>query len=311
MPSIQTMNSPVLLIHHAANRGAIYPPNSVGGLQVCLDASARLIEMDISPLADGEFVLFHGPSLEAGTTGSGLVSTRTAEEVSNLRHVWRGGVTDEPVRLLGHALELVRRHPHPVELQLDLKPYPSLTDAALNNLVAALQSVKDRVRVSSEADWAVRRLRVLDTDLALGFDPLLYLEAPSDEARDPDEPPFRLGVYGYWDDHPLASQRWGETALYLAARAEALWTQAPSGALWYIRAKLLAQALEDGFDWISYLHEQGAQVDAWTLDAERAGDVDLAWRLAAGGVDRITTNDAPALARALRECDQGTIHVEY
>jgi glycerophosphoryl diester phosphodiesterase len=267
--------------------------------------------MDISPLADGEFVLLHGPSLEPETTGFGLVSALTADEVSNLRRVWRGGVTDEPVRLLGQALKLLRRHLHPVELQLDLKPYPSLTDAALANLVAALQSVKNRVRVTSEADWALRRLRALDADLALGFDPLLYFEAPSQEARDPDEPPFRLGAYGYWDDHPLASQRWGKTAPYLAARAEALWTQAPSGAMWYIQGELLAQVLDDGFDWIAALHNWGAQVVAWTLNADRPPDVELARRLAMAGVDRITTDDAPALARALAEHPQGTVSTEY
>ena len=40
-------------------------------------------------------------------------------------------------------------------------------------------------------------------------------------------PPLRQGAYGYWDDHPLAIRRWGEKADYLAARAEALWAQAP------------------------------------------------------------------------------------
>jgi glycerophosphoryl diester phosphodiesterase len=47
------------------------------------------------------------------------------------------------------------------------------------------------------------------------------------------------------------------------------------------------------------LHARDAQVDAWTLDAHRPEQVALARRLAAQGVDRITTNDAPALAQAL------------
>jgi hypothetical protein len=40
-------------------------------------------------------------------------------------------------------------------------------------------------------------------------------------------------------------------------------------------------------------------VDAWTLDPDRPGHVATARRLIAAGIDRITTNNAPALARAL------------
>jgi glycerophosphoryl diester phosphodiesterase len=85
----------------------------------------------------------------------------------------------------------------------------------------------------------------------------------------------------------------------LTARAEALYAQVPVGMVWYIHAWLLGKALDDGFDWITYLHAHDAQVDAWTLDAHRPGHVALAQRLIAQGVDRITTNNAPALAQVL------------
>jgi len=287
-----------LLIHHAARGPHAHPPNSLGALQACLEARARVVEVDISPLADGNFVLLHGPSLEQSTNGSGPISEHTADQVRRLRLVWRGKVTGEPVGLLSDALELIRRHSPPVSLQLDLKPYVPLSDATLAALVAALEPVKERVRVNSVADWDVRRLRALDAELPLGFDPMLYLEVGPRE-EEANQPPFRLGAYGYWDDHPLASRRWGSTAHYLAARAEALWAQAPAGALWYIAANLLAQALDDGFDWIVALHRRGAQVAAWTLDAGHPEQVALARRLTVLGVDRITTNNPPALAQVL------------
>jgi len=69
--------------------------------------------------------------------------------------------------------------------------------------------------------------------------------------------------------------------------------------IWYIHARLLGKALDDGFDWITYLHSYNAQVDAWTLDAHRPEHVALAQRLIAHGLDRITTNNAPALAQVL------------
>lgn len=290
-----------LLVHHAARRQHPHPPNSLDALRTCLDAGARAVEVDISLLADGRFALLHGPRLERETTGTGPVSDRTSEQVRALRYSHGGQATDAPVGLLSEALDLLGQHTQPVELQLDLKPDVFHPDAVLARLVADLQAVQDRVRVTSPADWALRRLRALAPDLALGFDPLLYLELDTGEARDPGAPPFRLGAYGYRDDHPLATRRWGESADYLAARAEALWTQAPAGAIWYINARLLDQALGDGFDWIADLHARGCQVDAWTLDAHRPEQAALARRLTEHGVDRITTNDAPALAQALGE----------
>ena len=289
----------LLLIHHAASGQPRRPPNSLWALQACLEAGARAVEVDISPLADGEFVLLHGQDLEEETTGVGPIGARRASEMRGLRHVWQGEVTEAPVGLLDEALALLARHPQPVELQLDLKPYIPLTEATLARLVATLQPLRERVRVTSVGDWVLRRLRALDPELPLGFDPLLYLAVDSEEEREPREPPFRRGAYGYWDEHPLASWRWGETADYLAARAEALWAQAPSGALWYIAARLLARALDDGFDWIADLHRRGAQVAAWTLDASQPEQAALARRLAALGVDRITTNEPSALARQL------------
>jgi glycerophosphoryl diester phosphodiesterase len=295
----QSASQPIWLIHHAANRGEAHPPGSLQGLQHCLEQAARIVELDITPLLGGGFALLHGPLLDGQTTGSGPVAGLTAAQVRELHYVWQGRVTDTPVGLLAQALELIARHAQPVELQLDLKPHSPLTESVLRELVDALQPCKDRARVTSPADWGIRRLRELDPELPLGFDPVLYLEEAESGGHSPDIPPLRQGAYGYWDEHPLASRRWGTAADYLAARAEALWVQAPRDAIWYISAYLLAQASDDGFDWIGYLHARGAEVAAWTLDADRPADAALARRLAAQGVDRIVTNDAPALARAL------------
>jgi glycerophosphoryl diester phosphodiesterase len=290
---------PVLLVHHMANRDHSHPPGSLPAMQACLEAGAQAVEVDISLLADGQFALLHGPLLEDETTGSGPIGALTAEQIQTLHHVVHGEVTRVPVGLLPEGLDLLGQYPHAIELQLDLKPDVYSSDQVLARLAASLQPVKERVRVTSPSDWALRRLHALDPDLPLGFDPLLYLEIDYGEAKDPGVPPFRQGAYGYWDDHPLATRRWGPAADYLAARAEALWAQAPMGGIWYIDAELLAHALDDGFDWIGNLHARGVEVDAWTLDANRPGRVALARRLVAAGVDRITTNTAPALSQAL------------
>jgi glycerophosphoryl diester phosphodiesterase len=293
------MTSSVLLIHHAARRGHGHPANSLRALQACLAAGARVIEVDIFPLADRDFALLHGPNLEDETDGSGPVGECTANKVRALRYVYKGVETDESVGLLSHALEILGEHARPLELHLDLKAYSPLSEAILARLGAMLQPVRERVRVSSVADWAVRWLRTLDPELPVGFDPLLYLDVGARDVEDLGRPPFHPGKFGYGDDHPLASRRWGETADYLAARAEALCVQVPHGAIWYIAARLLNRTLDDGFDWIAYLHGRGSQVAAWTLDAGQPDHVAVARRLVDRGVDRIITNDAPALAEVL------------
>lgn len=294
------MLNQLLLIHHSANRDHAYPAGSPPALRACLEAGARVVEVDISLLADGEFALLHGPLLERETTGSGPIAAHTSDQVTSLRYVDRGQGTPSavPVGLLPDALDLLRQFPGTLELQLDLKPDAAFTEAVLSRLTAALRPVRERVRVTSPADWVVRRLHRLDPELPLGFDPLLYLEVDRGRERDPSLPPFRRGPYGYWDDHPLSTRRWGPPATYLAARAEALWAQASAAGIWYIDAGLLSQALDDGFDWIAVLHGRGAQVAAWTLDADRVDHLALARRLAAAGVDRITTANAPALSQA-------------
>jgi glycerophosphoryl diester phosphodiesterase len=289
------MNHP-LFVFHAAHRGDRHPPSSLGGIRDCLAAGARAIEVDIVPLADGDFVLAHDAALESFSEGKGPVMSTTAAQVRGLHYRWRGATSAEPLGLLSQALALIREYRGPVELQLDLKEHAPLTDPILAALVAQIMPVKPCVRVSSAADWAIRRLRSLDPALPLGFDPMFYLDV---ERGDGDkEPPLRMGAYGYVDEHPLALRRWGTPPAYLAARAEALWTQAPVDT-WYIRGAMLARALDDGFDWIAWLHARGAQVVAWTLDAAHPHQLDLARMLAAAGVDRITTNDAEALSAML------------
>jgi len=313
------MKTPVLLVHHAANRGYVHPPSSLRGLRACLEAGARVVEVDIIPLAGGDFALLHDERLDESTNGSGLVSALTADQVRRLRHTWQGTLTDEPVGLLSQAIPLLQSHAAPSlqELQLDFKPGAPPADAVLRDLLRAVEPVKERVRVTCGEDWVLRRLRALDPDLPLGFDPLLYLEIDADPAVSPEETPdplpFRVGAYGYRDDHPLALRVWGTPADYLAARAETLGVLPPPGGVWYIHASLLARVLDDGadevhpFDWIAYLHARSIQVDVWTLDAGWPGHVELARRLIAAGVDRITTNDAPRLSRALNDAPQGTL----
>jgi glycerophosphoryl diester phosphodiesterase len=289
------------LIHHAANCGSAVLPNSLGAVRDCLAAKVKVIEIDIIPLADGDFALLHDPRLESATSGVGNTAEATGDHVRSLFYKYAGNLTNVSVGTLSQVIELLEFPDSLERLQLDLKPYAPLTPAALTGLVEMIQPVKDQIQISSVADWAVRLLHRIDAELSLGFDPLLYLDLETRQPRPVGVPPFRTGAYGYLDDHPLSSEQWGPEAAYLAARAEALLVQAPQGVMWFINAALLVKALHAGFDWINFLHENGSRVAAWTLDAVQPDQVAWAVILAAAGVDAITSNTPAQLAVKLSE----------
>ena len=217
-----------------------------------------------------------------------------------LRRRWQGKLTDERVALLSDAAALAAGAQTLVELQLDLKAYTPVPDAALASLGRTVGPLGRRVRVSSTSDRDLRRLHELAPDLALGFDPLRHLDVDPGPGKMASRDLRRTGAYGYLDDHALAADRWGAASEYLVARADVLWAQAPVS-MWYIRATLLARMLGDGFDWIADLHRRGAQVTAWTLNPDRPHHLGLAAELIEHGVDRIITEDVEQLAEALGE----------
>ncbi|MDY6834761.1 MAG: glycerophosphodiester phosphodiesterase family protein [Chloroflexota bacterium] len=291
---------PVQLVHHAANRGNYYLPGSIRAFRNCIESQARMIELDIISLTDGDFALLHNRHLDKVTDGTGEVSAHTSEEIRRLHHVREDNSTADKVCVLSQIISLIQQHPDFMELQLDLKPYPPLNESTLQNLVKLVSPLKQRVRVSSPADWALCRLREIAPRLSIGFDPMLYLDTNSAEDHPDNTPPFRIGAYGYQDDHPLSTYKWGPNKEYLVSRANILWSQIPTfNTIWFIRASLLDHILDDGFDWIGYLHQKRAKVAAWTLDPDKPHHVELAWRLINTNIDRIVTNNAPVLAKTL------------
>lgn len=289
----------VTLIHHAANCGQAVPPGSLKALEGCLQSGAAVIEIDLLPTADGAFALLHDQNLSGLTNGTGLASQKTRSDLEKLIYVDNGEETDEKIGFLEDALSLLAAYPETQRLQLDLKPFSPLTQAVLRQFVSLLNPLKDRIQVTSVADWALRALAHFAPELALGFDPLLYLDIVDNEPRPAELPPFRVGAYNIRDDHPLSAFQWGPLGEYFAARAAALLVQAPPGCEWFIRAELLKMAIEAGFNWIDYLHQNGSLVDVWTIDVDQADHIKLAQFLVDRGVDEITTDSPSRLAAFL------------
>lgn len=305
---IAPLQPPVIVHHMAALDGALVP-NSLEAIRACLAAGAAIVEIDVTALAEADYLLVHDPRLESETTGTGLVGACSMAEVGRLRFVHRGVATDVRVPVLSQVVRLFRDTPGKTRLHVDYKnTRPFATDEPLRRLVDLLAPLGPRAIVSSKADWQLRRLRDLAPWLDLGLDVHAHVDhrnpaRPETERR---YPPYRLGAYGYWDDHPLATERTWPAAEYLADRCTTIAGLVPRISTVYISHRLLTQSLDDGFNWAEALHRRGIRLDAWTLDVGDPVAETNARRLLAAGVDLFTTNTPAALAALLAEAS-GTI----
>jgi glycerophosphoryl diester phosphodiesterase len=293
---------PPLIVHHMAALDGTYPPNSLEGIRACLESGADFIELDITPLAADDYLLVHDPVLESETTGTGPVNKAAVEQIRLLYiKTKRGGITPFRVPLLSEVVALFMEYNTPTRLQLDFKDViPFVNDEPLRRLLRLIEPLGERVIVSTGADWHLRRLRKLAPWLDLGFDIHFYVDwRLPNETINPQVPPFKQGVYGYWDDHILATRRIWSTAEYLAERCELLTTLIPGISTFYIDHKLIAQSLDDGFNWAEALHSYNIKLSTWTLDITNPVAVANAPRLLDAGVDQFTSNTPAGLRELL------------
>lgn len=292
------------IVHHmAALDNSPYPPNSLTAIQASLKANAEVIEVDITPLKNDDFLLVHDADLEAETNGIGKVNECSPKQAKQYQIKHRGIVTEYPPALLSEVVAAFVANPGQTRLQLDYKAiFPSTSDEVLRRLIRLVEPLGARVIVSSMADWHLRKLRRLASWLDVGFDIGFYLDwrDPSWEI-DPRRPPFQRGVYDYHDDHVLSRMKILPTSAYLTERCDVLLGQVPYASIWYVSHHLIAHGLDDGFNMAEWLHENGVKLDAWTMDIDKPTAVAHVPRLRDAGVDLFTTNTPLALAQLLKE----------
>lgn len=293
------------IVHHmAALDSSVNPPNSLRAIEQCLQANAAIIEVDITPLANDDFLLVHDPELNSETTGSGKVGECLPTHAKTFKLKGRtGAASDHPPALLSEVVAAYLSSPAHSRLQLDYKSvYPTNNDEYLRRLVHIIEPLGSRVIVSSGADWHLRQLKRLAPWLDVGFDIGFYLDWRHPSWKiEPENPPYQLGIYGYYDDHLFARSRLLPITDYLAQRCEMLLNQVPAASIWYVSHHLLVQALRDGFNLAAWLHQNNVKLDAWTLDADNPTAVTNAALLKDAGVDLFTTNTPFALAKLLTE----------
>ena len=290
------------IVHHmAALDVPVGPPNSLASISACLDYGADVIEVDITALADEDFLLVHEDQLDGETTGTGAVAACSARLARTLRLRQAGNATRHPAALLSEVVARLLAHPAKTELQLDLKSVdPGQPDEILERLVRLIAPLERRVIVSSGADWHLRTLRRIAPELRLGFDPMWLIDwAPEGAFRDPRTFPRQRGAYGYFDDHLLASERRTTPERYLRQRCESLCGLVPGVEAFYMDHEMVVQSLEDGFNWADALRAEGIKLDVWTVDVTNPRARSHASRLRGMGVALWTSNTPEALQHLL------------
>lgn len=291
------------IVHHmAALDSSTNPPNSLRAIELCLEANAAVIEVDITPLANDDFLLVHDQNLDSETTGEGKVGEcppNRAKTFSLKDHT--GAASDHPPALLSEVVTAYLTSSAQSRLQLDYKSvYPTTNDEYLRRLTRIVEPLGDRVIVSSGADWHLRQLKRIAPWLDIGFDIGFYLDWRDPSWKiEPEHFPYHRGSYDYHDDHIFARSQLLPTADYLAQRCEMLLNQVPTASIWYVSHYLLVRALQDGFNMAAWLHQHNVKLDAWTLDADKPTAVTNAATLKAAGVDLFTTNTPFVLAALL------------
>jgi len=251
------------------------PPFLRENLAAALNAVAAC-EVDVVVTRDGHALCLHDRTLDRETTGTGRVAEATRADIERLRQRGTDGAAlasaplfvDEVVAAVAQAGIRER-----ALVQLDVKARDAeWTPAALDRLATLLGDRADAF-IASAYDWnTVETLVAAVPGLHAGFDPLsLYPRS------------FALDADGFRD---------------LARRTLAI---APNASIYYLEAKLVTAALERGVNLVEEVSREGAEVDAWTIDADRPELEALLRRLIGAGAHQITSNDPERLAAIVAE----------
>jgi glycerophosphoryl diester phosphodiesterase len=257
---------------HRARRRADDPAFTAARILQGLRAGAS-VEIDINPLACGDFAVIHDATLDRETTGTGFVAAMTGAAFARLhRRTEDGAPTDEPALTLSALARALGRAADPrALLQLDLKCGDAdLTPAHAERLAAILAPMQGEIILSGGDAAAVLRLAAAVPRLLQGFDPC-------------------------HDDSVVNLARTGDLDGFVAAALAA----APDAAMIYLDLRLPLLAAGRGADLIAPFHRAGKRVDCYTLPATTPEIAAIARQLVSLGADQITTDDPEGLARAI------------
>lgn len=124
---------------HRANTGeGIYPENSLGAINACIEHGVDIIEIDVRESEDGEMVIIHDNTLDRTTNGKGKVSDFSYEALKKLNLMHQGQVTSYRIPTLEEVLALAKGK---IRIDLDVKltditSYKRIADAVYKHGMA-------------------------------------------------------------------------------------------------------------------------------------------------------------------------------
>ncbi|GBE24086.1 glycerophosphoryl diester phosphodiesterase [bacterium BMS3Bbin02] len=122
------------VIAHRGNSGP-KPENTLAAIESAIGLRVDMVEIDIRLTKDGVPILMHNDRVDGTTSGTGLVTDFTWDELKTLdAGSWYGReFADEPVRALDEVLDLTRGR---VALNLDIK----VPEAAEPTVIAVIKA---------------------------------------------------------------------------------------------------------------------------------------------------------------------------
>jgi glycerophosphoryl diester phosphodiesterase len=230
-------------------------------------------EVDLVLTADGHAVCLHDRTLDRETSGRGRVADATRASVEQLCQRGSDGamLSSAPLFLDEVAAAVHANGAARAQVQLDIKARADAFDArALDRLAGVLGGHADAF-IASAYDWdTVRLVAAAVPGLRMGFDP--------------------LALYG----RSLVADAGGFRDI--AARMFAI---APGASIYYLEAKLILAALEQDVNLVDIITAEGAEVDAWTIDADHPRLHQVLRSLVRIGCQQITSNDPDAISPLL------------
>ncbi len=161
-------NRPLILAHRGACQVA--PENTLPAFEAAVRLGADGVELDVQYSSDGGLVVFHNPTLDANTEGTGRVTAHTLDELRNLdAGSWFGPeFSGTRIPTLDEVLDLLRGK---ALVNIELKVLYSLRSSLGADVVALVRrhGMADQVVLSSFNPFALRGAKQAGPEIACGL----------------------------------------------------------------------------------------------------------------------------------------------
>lgn len=200
----------VIIGHRGAS--AYHPENTMTAFQAAYEMGAEMIELDLTLSKDGIPVVIHDETLDRTTTGNGLVSDLTLQQLKKLdAGSWFSKEhSGEPIPTLEEVLEFAKGK---ISVNIEIKP-----EAVNNNAWGGIEEkawelvkkyeMEDYILFSSFDYRAIAHLKEINVDISAA---LLY-EKQQSANRSPSELVEDYSADAFNCSYKQFSKRWSQEA---------------------------------------------------------------------------------------------------